>query len=201
MNRKFYVVWKGRQTGIFDTWDATKAQVDGFSGAQYHGFEARAEAERAFALSYDDFQRNKTAVKAWLPEVAQAYSVDAASSGNPGLLEYRCVHNETRKELFHEGPFEDGTNNVGEFLAIVHALALFKRRRINTSIYSDSRTAIAWVKDKQCKTELARTDKNVRLFEFIARAEAWLRENDYSTPVLKWDTEAWGEIPADFGRK
>lgn len=201
MAGKYYVIWRGRQTGIFDTWDAAKAQVDGFSGAQYHGFASRDEAERAFALSYDDFQRNKNAIKVWPPEVAQAYSVDAACSGIPGLLEYRCVKNDTRVELFHEGPFEDGTSNVGEFLGIVHALALFKRRRITAPLYSDSRTAIAWVNAKGCKTDLAQTEKNDKLFDLIVRAERWLRESDYTTSVLKWDTEAWGENPADFGRK
>ncbi|MGB0789138.1 MAG: ribonuclease H, partial [Marinirhabdus sp.] len=46
-----------------------------------------------------------------------------------------------------------------------------------------------------------RKDKNKPLFELIARAEKWLRTNTYTTKVVKWETRAWGEIPADFGRK
>jgi ribonuclease HI len=108
---------------------------------------------------------------------------------------------DTRKEIFKQGPFAGGTNNIGEFLGIVHALALFKQKGITAPLYSDSRTAIAWVREKHAKTELARTDENAPLFDLIARAETWLHENAYSTNVLKWDTEAWGENPADFGRK
>ena len=133
--------------------------------------------------------------------IAESYAVDAACSGNPGPLEYRCVHTSTRKQLFKQGPFEHGTNNIGEFLAIVHALALFKQKGITLPIYSDSENAIGWVKEKKCKTKLAPDERNAPLFELVARAEQWLAENDYSNPILKWETEAWGEVPADFGRK
>ena len=44
-------------------------------------------------------------------------------------------------------------------------------------------------------------ETNKDLFDYIARAEAWLRENTYTTEIIKWDTDSWGEIPADFGRK
>ncbi|MCE1155298.1 MAG: ribonuclease H, partial [Bacteroidales bacterium] len=43
--------------------------------------------------------------------------------------------------------------------------------------------------------------ENAVLFDLIARAEKWLADNRYSTRIMKWQTEAWGEIPADFGRK
>ena len=95
-----------------------------------------------------------------------------------------------------------GTNNIGEFLAIVHALALMEQRGIaDRAIYSDSYNAILWVKKKQCKTKLARTAKTERLYQIILRAETWLRTHTVSTPVLKWETQRWGEVPADFGRK
>ena len=68
-------------------------------------------------------------------------------------------------------------------------------------VYSDSRNALNWVKQKQCKTKLERTDKTEALFQLIGRAEKWLKENSTNCPVLKWETERWGEIPADFGRK
>lgn len=198
---KFYVVWKGRNTGVFNTWAECSAQVQGFKGAQFASFETRAEADGAFAGRYEDAIHPRPSVAGLPPEVAKGYAVDAACDGSPGKVEYRCVKNDTRAQVFHRGPFDDGTNNVGEFLAIVHALAHFKKHGISAPLYSDSRTALAWVRDKQCKSELARTSRNDALFELIARAEAWLNENDYDTPVRKWNTAVWGENPADFGRK
>ena len=106
-----------------------------------------------------------------------------------------------KKLLFKQGPFQHGTNNIGEFLAIVHALALLKQKELPQPVYSDSETAIAWVKKKKCNTDLLPDDQNRPLFELLARAEAWLKENDYENRILKWNTEAWGEIPADYGRK
>ena len=131
---------------------------------------------------------------------AQAIAVDAACSGNPGQMEYRGVYLKTGEEIFHYGPVF-GTNNIGEFLAIVHGLALLKQRGIDLPIYSDSRNALLWVKDKQCKTKLPRDSKSEELFQYIDRAEKWLRENRYHTRLIKWETDNWGEIPADFGRK
>lgn len=132
---------------------------------------------------------------------AQAWAVDAACSGNPGPMEYRCVDLATGAEVFHFGPVH-GTNNIGEFLAIVHALALMEREGIKGKIiYSDSRNAMLWVKKKQCKTKLARTPRTEQLYQIIARAENWLRTHQINTPILKWETQKWGEVPADFGRK
>lgn len=131
----------------------------------------------------------------------QAWAVDAACSGNPGPMEYRCVDLATGAEVFHFGPVH-GTNNIGEFLAIVHALALMERDGIKGKIiYSDSRNAMLWVKKKQCKTKLARTPRTEQLYQIIARAENWLRTHQINTPILKWETQKWGEVPADFGRK
>ena len=127
-------------------------------------------------------------------------AVDAACSGNPGPMEYRGVYLMTGQEIFHFGPVY-GTNNIGEFLAIVHALALLKQKGIQMPVYSDSRNALSWVKQKKCKTKLERSAKTEDLFRLIERAEKWLKENTYTTPLLKWETEKWGEVPADFGRK
>jgi ribonuclease HI len=207
MSKKFYVVWKGRQTGIFTSWEECSAQVTGHPDAEYKTFYSQEAAEEAFRDEYKDYKgkRISSLSQQRLLEIGQpipaSYSVDASCIGNPGILEYRCVDNQTRREVFRQGPFENGTNNIGEFLGIVHALALFKKKGISLPIYSDSADAIGWVKDKRCKTRLARDERNSELFELIERAETWLRNNDYANDILKWETEAWGEIPADFGRK
>lgn len=132
--------------------------------------------------------------------IDNSLAVDAACSGNPGPMEYRGVHIASRQEVFHFGPTK-GTNNIGEFLAIVHGLALLKQKGFDMPIYSDSVNAISWVRQKKCKTKLSRTAETEELFKLIERAEKWLRENTYTTRILKWETKEWGEIPADFGRK
>ena len=133
--------------------------------------------------------------------IREAIAVDAACSGNPGAMEYRGVYLADGKEIFHYGPVH-GTNNIGEFLAIVHGLALLKQKGLdNMPIYSDSVNAQLWVRKHQCKTTLVRNDQTEKLYQMIERAEAWLRNNTYKNPIIKWQTDKWGEIPADFGRK
>lgn len=135
------------------------------------------------------------------PDVrADAWAVDAACSGNPGPMEYRGIDLATGQVIFHFGPMH-GTNNIGEFLAIVHALALMQQHGISKAIYSDSVNAMLWVKKRQCKTKLERTPETEPLYQIIARAERWLKTHQYATPILKWETKKWGEVPADFGRK
>ncbi len=136
------------------------------------------------------------------PEVrAAAWAVDAACSGNPGPMEYRGIDLATGQQIFHFGPLH-GTNNIGEFLAIVHALALMEQQHItDKTIYSDSHNAILWVQKKQCKTKLPLTPKTDQLFGIIRRAEHWLRTHTVKVPIMKWETGKWGEVPADFGRK
>ena len=100
------------------------------------------------------------------------------------------------------GPFQKGTNNIGEFLALVHGIALLKsKNKEDIPIYSDSKIAMSWVKQKRCKTNMNFDASNKDLLDLIKRAEKWLKENTFKNPILKWETKAWGEIPADFGRK
>ncbi len=203
--RKFYVVWKGRQKGIFSSWEECAAQVVGYPGAVYKAFETLDAAERALQGRFQDYGGVKTQTQPRLlsptPPVAESYCVDASCLGNPGLLEYRGVYTANGQEIFREGPFQNGTNNVGEFLAIVHALAWMKTQGIAAPLYTDSAIAIGWVKRGKCLTDLKPDEKNAPLFDRIARAERWPQENGIHVPILKWDTEAWGEIPADFKRK
>ena len=144
--------------------------------------------------------RHDTVLPLPLEVSADAWAVDAACSGNPGQMEYQGIDLATGAQVFHFGPVH-GTNNIGEFLAIVHALALMEQRGIRKTIYSDSYNAILWVSKKKCKTTLERTPQTERLYAIIARAETWLRTHNVQVPIIKWETTLWGEIPADFGRK
>lgn len=201
---KYYVVWKGRKTGVFASWPEAEAQVKGFVGAEFKAFESLHEARRAFTGKYEDYKGKKASQERLLdvpPPLTPSYCVDAACSGNPGLLEYRCVDTATAEEIFHRGPFAQGTNNVGEFLAIVEALMFCQEKGQEWPIYSDSVNAISWVKAKKARTNLAPNGQNAELFERIAWAETWLRSHAYPNRLLKWQTDSWGENPADFGRK
>ena len=216
--KKFYVVWHGVNPGIYDSWTDCKLQINGFEGAVYKSFDSKEEAEKAYSSSpylYIGTQKKAEAenpsadvpqdrhdtVLPLPPEVpAEALAVDAACSGNPGPMEYRGIYLRTGETVFHFGPVY-GTNNIGEFLAIVHALALMKQKGIRMPVFSDSRNAIEWVKHKHCKTTLERNARTEALFNMIERAENWLKANPADVPIHKWDTNRWGEIPADFGRK
>ena len=202
----FYVVWSGRQIGVFASWDECRQQVEGFQGAKYKGFPTREAAESAFKNGPD--KSDDETVKSWesLPEGTpkpdlNAIAVDAACSGNPGKMEYRGVYVATGTEIFKSPVFEGGTNNIGEFLAIVHCLAWQQKKHTSLPIYSDSVNGQKWVSQGLCRTKLVQNEKNRYLFEVIARAEKWLHDNTFRVPIRKWRTEIWGEIPADFGRK
>lgn len=218
--KKYYVVWNGVSPGIYTSWTDCQLQIKGYEGAIYKSFDTAEEAEKAYhsspylyirkktshpvtsASAVTDVPYNRTDTVLPLPlEVeAEALAVDAACSGNPGPMEYRGVYLKTGEVVFHYGPVY-GTNNIGEFLAIVHGLALLKQKGLSMPIYSDSQNAISWVRQKKCKTKLEHTAKTAELFNLIERAENWLKSNSYSTRIIKWETTRWGEVPADFGRK
>ena len=203
------MVWDGRETGVYNSWESCKEQVSGYPGAVYKSFASEELANEAF---YEDSKKhvgNKkikpqlTAEqkKKYGEPILESISVDGASSSRGGMSEYRGVFTHNAKEIFRKGPFADGTNNLMEFLALVHALSLCKRDGVSLPIYSDSRTAISWVRKKEVKTTKQRTKKNEELFDLIDRALMWLKENDCQNKILKWETKVWGEIPADFNRK
>lgn len=217
------MVWHGVEPGIYESWADCQAQTKNFKGAVYKSFDTREAAEEAYYSSPSLYVKPRTATKSKdkvsstlvappdnrhdtvlpLPAevAAEALAVDAACSGNPGPMEYRGVYLKTGQEVFHFGPVY-GTNNIGEFLAIVHGLALLHPHGRPFTIYSDSRNAMLWVKNKKCKTSLPHNAKTEALFELIARAEKWLNTHDWShIKLLKWQTKTWGEVPADFGRK
>ena len=205
--KKFYVVWRGKETGVFDSWEKCKKQIQGFTGAQYKSFVNKEAALSAFDKSPKDFIGKDVFTTALSGEelkkigkpILESVSVDAAFNGKE--MEYKGVYTKTKQELFKSGTFEDATNNIGEFLAIVHALGYLKKQKSSAPVYSDSLTAMSWVKNMHAKTKLVTTKANQSLFYLIDRAEKWLRENKYPNRLLKWETKAWGENPADFGRK
>ncbi|HYG50120.1 MAG TPA: ribonuclease H family protein [Flavobacteriales bacterium] len=207
---KYYVVWEGKKPGIYTNWAECERQIKGVAGAKYMSFSDLESAETAFKKNYEDYKGTKPAKvkKVYTAEelarigspVRNSIAVDGASSSTDGATEYQGVQTHTKKRLFHNGPFP-GTNNIAEFLAIVHALAYCKKHNITVPIYSDSKNAIAWVKRKRIGTKFVQTSSNRETFELLDRALLWLNQNTYQNKILKWETAVWGENPADFGRK
>lgn len=218
--QKYYVVWQGNQPGIYDSWADCEKQIKGVAGAKFKSYESRTLAEQALhigpemAASVIEKQTkgesilitDENGMTQIRPDIQgskpilDAIAVDAACSGNPGVMEYQGVYVASRTQLFHfKVPV--GTNNIGEFLAIVHGLAYLKKNNLQQPLYTDSKTALGWIRAKQCRTKLPLTPDTAKLYDVIRRAEAWLHNNTYTTQILKWDTDHWGEIPADFGRK
>ena len=207
MAKKYYVVWKGKKEGVFDTWEECKQQVEGFTSPLYKSFTTLEEAEKAFQKGSSEYLKPKDHPMKLIMDalygspIIPSISVDGACNGKTKEAEYRGVNTETKKIIFHKGPFPEGTNNIMEFLALVHALSYCKRNQLDIPIYSDSVTAMKWVKQKKANTKIIQNAINTELLELVKRAEKWLHENTFVNKILKWETQSWGEIPADFGRK
>ena len=198
--KKRYVVRNWKNTGIFEDWPSVQPLVSWFSWAKYKSFASKIEAEEAFQKGADEYYQPK---KKWnekdLPFVKKSIAVDAACSSATGIMEYKGIDLVSEKEVFTFS-FPEGTNNIGEFLAIVHGLSWLKsEKKGDYSLYSDSRNAIGRVREKKCKTNYSPKDQ--KLMEIIKRAENRLNTNTYTTEILKRDTENRWEIPADFWRK
>jgi len=208
--KKFYVVWEGRKPGVYSDWKACKEMVSGFKGASFMGFPSLEAAKTAFrhgkpaSLPGSSKAKPSSSLSSGKPSgpaiQTPSIAVDAACSGNPGIMEYKGVDTATGSVLFHR-KYPLGTNNIGEFLGLVHGLAYLKQHGSILPLYTDSVNAMAWIRQKRCKTTLKENEVTRDLFETIRRAETWLAENTWSTEILKWNTECWGENPADFGRK
>lgn len=209
---KYYVVWEGHEPGIYDNWDDAKEQVENFPGARYKSFDSLEEATEAYRGDPSEWLGIYRALGArpvkiinydLFPEIRlDAVAVDAACSRNPGPVEYQGVRVGTGEQLFHLGPLKGGSNNIGEYIAIIHAASWLARLGDTTTpIYSDSRTALSWIRNRGSRTTIKPTADNTKIIELLNRANRWIETHTIPNPILKWDTERWGEIPADFGRK
>ena len=211
-NRKYYVVWEGRTPGIYDSWEECRMAVEGCAGAKYKAYSNLHDATEAYRGNPDEqlaFARELKKRMASPRDYSaiegvrlDAVAVDGACAGNPGDMEYRCVRVSDGQEIFRMGPYPGGTNNIAEYIAIIHAASLLAKRGLyNVPIYSDSVTAQSWVRRRHSKTTLKPDGTNGATLDLLERADRWLAVNTIPNPILKWDTEKWGEIPADFARK
>jgi ribonuclease HI len=212
---KFYVVWVGHNPGVYRTWADCQAQTNGYPQAKFKSYESESEALQAFSKGWQkslnfngkaaqtsDSASKMDKASGNVPDINyDSISVDVGCSGNPGVVEYKGVDTRTGEVLFYKGPISKGTNNMGEFLAIVHALAYLKKQGSNKTIYTDSVTALSWLRKKEIASNLVRDASTEEIWSLVDRALKWLQSHTYSNPIVKWDTRKWGEIKADFGRK
>ena len=222
-NRKYYVVWNGVAPGIYDSWTECQLQIKGYKDARFKAFNSKQEAIEAYRGTPSEHlgllrsiaprlrgdsreapQPDGALFNLAMSPIQGAIAVDGACASNPGPVEYRGVQVGTGRQLFRVGPLQGGTNNAGEYLAIVHALALLQKAGDTTTpVYTDSLTALSWFRHRSHRSKITPTPQNAPLIDLLRRADAWLATNseNIKNPVLKWNTKAWGEIPADFGRK
>ncbi len=211
VKHKYYVVWEGRVPGIYTSWSECKEQIEHWPQPKYKSYTDIHEATAAFrgspfaqldVISAIVAEAGREWAEAARPTAGIA--VDGACAGNPGKMEYRAVDIATGTEIFRRGADGKliGTNNIAEYLALVHIGAeLMRRGDTTTPIYSDSRTAQSWLRRRHSKSTLERTPQTAAVLDLLARADLWVARHTIPNPILKWDTDRWGEIPADFGRK
>ncbi len=212
--QKYYVVWVGRKPGVYANWADCQEQINKFDEAKFKSYETKAAADEAYKAgwkkhwgqgkgkqSIGSFKLKSSGVETTEEIDYNSISVDVGTSGNPGPVEYKGVDTQTGEVIFAKGPIKKGTNNLGEFLAIVHGLAYLQKMESNKTVYSDSVNAIKWVKQRAVSSTLPRDESTKEIWDLVDRAVHWLKTNKYSNKVAKWQTKQWGEIKADYGRK
>jgi ribonuclease HI len=213
--QKYYVVWVGKKPGVYTSWPDCQKQVEQVEDAKFKSFESQEEAQAAYRAGWKGIwgagkgkgassgaAKGKSEREYSMDEIDyDSISVDVGTNGNPGPVEYKGVDTRTGEVIFSKGPIKKGTNNLGEFLAIVHALAYLKQQNSKKTVYSDSMNALKWVKQKAVASSLVRDPSTKEIWDLVDRAEKWLQTNSYENQVLKWQTKSWGEIKADYGRK
>jgi ribonuclease HI len=218
--QKYYVVWAGRKPGVYASWADCQEQINKFDDAKFKSYETKAAADQAYKDGWKkhwgqgqgqskpsggsgsgSFKPRSTGIETTEAIDYNSISVDVGTSGNPGPVEYKGVDTKTGEVIFSIGPIRKGTNNLGEFLAIVHGLAYLQKMNSDKTVYSDSVNAIKWVKQKEVSSTLARDESTKEIWDMVDRAVHWLKTNKYANKVAKWQTKQWGEIKADYGRK
>lgn len=121
---------------------------------------------------------------------------DGFCLGNPGPGGARVLAVDgpgCKPRLIMQVQFFEATNNLMEFVGAAAMSAIPGY----SAYYTDSTTAIAWVRNKQVNTTF-NIQSDIKLMTLINNL---LRSLPAISVLEKWDTKNWGEIPADFGNK
>jgi ribonuclease HI len=189
--KKFYTVWVGRNPGVYNTWDECKEQIHGFQNAVYKSFSTLEQAEEALKndnknfIGIDIFESSLSLIELETigNPLLDSICVDGAWNTQTHEIEYQGIYLKTSEKVFHFGPVSKGTNNIAEFLGLVHALAYCKNHLLDVVIYSDSQTAISWVKKKKAATKIEIDEYSRHVLSLVQRAEEWLKANDYKSKI------------------
>ncbi|MGB1197395.1 MAG: ribonuclease H family protein [Thalassotalea sp.] len=164
MAKKFYVVWKGEKTGVFDDWGTVQRLTAGRSDAQFMGFPSKAEAESAFKASYTKALMNRSKngtgsstakrtsslgnapVAPAIKADVQIYC-DGACSPNPGKSGTGVAVYQQKKltDLWYGLYNANGTNNTAELNGLLASFKLAKQylaTNEHVQILSDSKYSI-----------------------------------------------------------
>ncbi len=162
MAKKYYVIWKGGQTGIFDNWPQVQQLTAGRADAQYMGFPSKAEAEAAFADTYTKALMKRSLAKgnsasSKASTTAQSSKslgnaadiniyCDGACSPNPGKsgTGIAIYQGKQLTELWYGLYQADGTNNTAELNGMLEAFKLAQHYvdQQQVQILSDSKYSI-----------------------------------------------------------
>ena len=139
MAKKFYVVWVGRETGVFTDWSYTKNLVDQFPKAKYKSFKTQAEADAAFAAGWGAPVKNKPSSSKTITKQTELDIVgdsnfditiycDGGCDPNPGKAASGvAVYDESELTELWYGLFNpNGTNNTAELNALFQSLLIAK---------------------------------------------------------------------------
>ncbi len=137
MAKKFYVVWAGRETGVFDNWAYTKKLVDKFPQAKYKSFPSQDEAQAAFSKggpvkassSSKNVKKAKPATSAIMDSQFNVHIYcDGACEPNPGESSsgVAVYENMQLTQLWYGLYNPHGTNNTAELNALFQSLLLAK---------------------------------------------------------------------------
>jgi ribonuclease HI len=146
---KYYVVWKGREPGVYDNWEACKRQVEGFKSPLYKAFVSLPAAEEAFRKGSQDYLKSKDHPMQMIFDalygspIIPSIAVDGACSGKTKQAEYQEWIPKPNNVYFI-GSFSEGTNNLMEFLAWYMLWRIANVIIWMCLFYTDSATAMKW---------------------------------------------------------
>jgi ribonuclease HI len=195
--QKFYTVWVGRNTGVFDTWEQCKAQIHEFPKAKYKSFGTKNLAEEAFANAAEyinEANQNETESPEPIAESICVHSY--AISQN--IIGYAGYHTSAGDNYFKFENIETNHIHLADFVGLVHALAYCKEKSLALPIYSNSQNAINAIETINInRLQINPNTISQQAQNLINRAIQFLQNNTYINPILAWQTKNWGVMQSN----
>ena len=140
---KYYAVKNGRKIGIFETWDECKAQVEGFSGAEYKSFTKKEDAQRFIGGGYE--QMNLFGTVAY---VDGSYNIETCEFSY-GAVIFADGEPLTFSEKFNDPELATMRNVAGEIKGAEFVMRYCLENGIDSvDIYYDYEGIAAWAEGR-----------------------------------------------------